>query len=105
MNKNRLILYIVFAAFHLGAFIFTVILDNNTGLLFKMVSWVPWFKWVTFLGLIILVTDVVWALKANKDAAKEKAALTLELNTLKAKLFDIQEAGKTQSPSKSTDRS
>ena len=76
MNKNRIILYIVFAAFHLGAFIFTVVLDNNTSLLFKMVSWVPMFKWITFLGLVILVVDVVWALKANKDATKEKAALT-----------------------------
>ncbi len=105
MNKNRLIFYIVFGAFHLGAFIFTVILDNNTSLLFKMVGWVPMFKWITFLGLVILVIDVVWAFKANKDAAKEKAALTLELNTLKAKLFDLQEAGKTQSLSKTTDRS
>ena len=105
MNKNRLILYIVFGAFHLGAFIFTVVLDNNTSLLFKMVSWVPWFKWITFLGLLILITDVVWAWKANKDAAKEKAALALDLNTLKAKLFDLQEAGKTPSTSKITDRS
>ena len=105
MNKNRIILYIVFAAFHLGAFIFTVVLDNNTSLLFKMVSWVPMFKWITFLGLVILITDVVWALKANKDAVKEKATITLELNTLKAKLFDLQEAGKTPSASKTTDRS
>ena len=63
------------------------------------------FKWITFLGLLILITDVVWAWKANKDAVKEKAALTLELNTLKAKLFDLQEAAKTQSTSKTTDRS
>jgi hypothetical protein len=105
MNKNRIILYIVFAAFHLGAFIFTVVLDNNTGLLFKMVSWVPMFKWITFLGLVIFITDVVWAFKANKDGVKEKATLTVELNTLKAKLFDLQEAGKTPGASKTTDRS
>ncbi len=105
MNKNRLILYIVFSAFHLGAFIFTVILDNDTGLLFKMVSWVPWFKWITFLGLLILIIDVAWAWKANKDAAKEKTALILELNTLKAKLFDLQEDAKKQSVEKTTDRS
>jgi len=105
MNKNRLIFYIVFAAFHLGAFIFTVVLDNDTGLLFKMVSWVPTFKWITFLGLLILIVDVVWAFKANKDAAKEKSALTHELNTLKAKLFDLQEDAKKQSAVKTTDRS
>ena len=105
MNKNRIILYIVFACFHLGAFIFTIVLDNNSGLLFKMVNWISELKWITLLGLVILITDAVWALKANKDAAKEKAALTAELNTLKAKLFDLQEDAKKQSVAKTTDRS
>jgi hypothetical protein len=105
MNKNRLIFYAVFACFHLGAFIFTVVLDNNTGLLFKMVSWVPAFKWITLLGLLMLIVDAAWALKTNKDITKEKTALTLELNTLKAKLFDLQEDAKKQSAAKTTDRS
>ncbi len=105
MNKNRIIFYIVFAAFHLGAFIFTVVLDNNLSLLLKMASWVPWFKWITFLGLAMLITDAVWAWLANRETSKEKAALTLELNTLKAKLFDLQEAAKVAAISKTTDRS
>ena len=105
MNKNRIILYIVFACFHLGAFIFTIVLDNNTGLLFKMVNWISELKWITLFGLVILITDAVWALKANKDATKEKDALIVELNTLKAKLFDLQEDAKKQSVAKTTDRS
>lgn len=94
MSKNRIILYSVFALFHLGAFIFTVVLDNNADLLFRMVSWVPWFKWITFLGLVLLIVDVIWSWIANRDAQNEKAVLTHELNTLKAKLFDLQEAAK-----------
>lgn len=94
MKKSRLIFYLVFALFHLGAFIFTVVLDGNAGLMFEMVSWVPWFKWITFFGLALLVTDVVWSWIANKDAQSEKSALTHELNTLKAKLFDLQEEEK-----------
>jgi hypothetical protein len=95
MKKNRLIFYLVFALFHIGAFIFTVILENNTNLLFNMVKWVPFFKWVTLFGLILLIADVIWAYMINKEAQKEKAALTHELNTLKAKLFDLQEAART----------
>jgi hypothetical protein len=95
MKKNRLIFYLVFALFHIGAFIFTVILENNAGLLFDMVKWVPFFKWVTLLGLILLIADVIWAYVINKESQKEKAALTHELNTLKAKLFDLQEAART----------
>jgi hypothetical protein len=96
MNRNRLIFYSVFGLFHLSAFVFTVMLDNNTGLLFKMVSYVPSFKWLTLFGLLLLVADVVWAFFIHRNSSKEKAALTLELNTLKAKLFDLQEAAKRQ---------
>jgi hypothetical protein len=92
MKKNRWIFFSIFALFHLGAFIFTVVLDNNTNLLFKMVGWVPSFKWVTLLGLILLFIDVIWALSIHKENQKEKAALHHELNTLKAKLFDLQES-------------
>ena len=96
MNKNRLIFYLVFALFHIGAFIFTIILDGNTDLMFQMISWVPWFKWITFLGLTLLCVDVVWSWIINKNAEREKAALTKELHTLKAKLFDLQEVAKAE---------
>lgn len=94
MKKSRIIFYALFAVFHLGAFLFTVILDNNTSLLFSMVQYVPLFKYVTLMGLVLLVVDFVWALRATKDLEKEKSAVNHELNTLKAKLFDLQEASK-----------
>lgn len=96
MNRNRLIFYSVFGVFHLSAFIFTVMLNNDTGLLFKMVSYVPMFKWITLVGLLMLITDAIWSFLVARSAASEKAALTTELNTLKAKLFDLQEAAKRQ---------
>jgi hypothetical protein len=101
MKKNRWIFFSIFALFHLGAFIFTVILDNNTSLLFKMVGWVPSFKWITLIGLILLIIDIVWAMSIHKESQKEKAALNHELNTLKAKLFDLQEAAKPVSAPRS----
>ena len=91
MKKNRLIFYAIFAAYNLGAFIFTLILENNTSMLFSMVQYVPWFKYATLLGLILVTIDVIWSWIINRDSQKEKDALTHELNTLKAKLFDIQE--------------
>lgn len=94
MKKNRLIFYAFFAAFNLGAFIFTLILENNTSMLFKMVQYVPWFKYGALLGLILVIIDVIWSWSINRESNKEKAALTHELNTLKAKLFDIQEEAK-----------
>lgn len=98
MKKNRWIFFIIFAFFHLGAFIFTVVLENNTSLLFKMVGWVPFFKWITLLGLILLIIDIIWSRTIHRENEREKAALNHEHNTLKAKLFDLQEAAKPRNP-------
>jgi cadmium resistance protein CadD (predicted permease) len=94
MHKNRLIFYSLFAAFHLGAFIFTIVLENNSSMLFSMVKYIPWFKYGALLGLILVIVDVIWSWIINRDSNKEKTALTHELNTLKAKLFDLQEAAR-----------
>lgn len=51
-------------------------------------------KYGAFLGLILLVVDVLWDRSSMKESEKQKDALTHELNTLKAKLFDLQEAAK-----------
>jgi len=100
MKKSRLIFYLVFALYHLGAFVFTIVLDGNTGLLFQMVSWVPYFKWITFLGLALLAADVVWSWTISKQLKSENSVLTHELNTLKAKLFDLQEEAKQNQAAK-----
>ena len=103
MNRNRLIFYLVFTAFHLAAFIFTLMLDGDTGLLFKMVNYVPMFKWMTLLGLLLLITDFIWYWKTQRDNARQNAVLLHELNTLKAKLFDLQEAAKKQTTENNPD--
>ncbi|HYC83809.1 MAG TPA: hypothetical protein VEB86_01250 [Chryseosolibacter sp.] len=98
MKKNRWIFFALFALFHFSAFIFTIILDNNTNLLFKMVGWVWSFKWITLIGLLLFIVDVVWAVSVYKEHKREKDALNHEINTLKAKLFDMQEATKLNAP-------
>jgi len=100
MNQKRLIFYTVFAAFHIGAFVFTIILQNSLTLLLRMASLVTYFKYATLFGLLLLIIDVVWSFKINRETLKEKDALTHELNTLKAKLYDLQEAGKDSSAPK-----
>lgn len=93
MNKNRTIFYLVFAIFHVCAFIFTLLIQDFDFIM-KMTKYLSWFKFFTFFGLAMIVADVVWSLIVNRESQKEKAALTHELNTLKAKLFDLQETAK-----------
>jgi len=82
----------IFAFFHIGALIFTIALSNDSTFLMSMFSWVPYFKWVTLLGVLLVVVDFLWSWIVVKESNHEKAALSHEVNTLKAKLFDLQEA-------------
>ena len=103
MKKNRLLFYAIFGAFHLIMTIFAFYVDskrNDFAFLGEMLSWIPWLKWGTVIGLILLITDVVWDAMDTKELRKENSTLHQEMNTLKAKLFDLQEDAKriSQSP-------
>jgi hypothetical protein len=102
MKKNRLIFYVVFGAFHLFLVFFTLYVESNRNdfsFLTQMLKWMPVMKYGAFLGLGLLIADVVWGITASRELRKENAMLTHEVNTLKAKLFDLQEAAKKSSPS------
>jgi ABC-type transport system involved in cytochrome bd biosynthesis fused ATPase/permease subunit len=93
MSRNRIIFYLIFIAFHVFAFIFTLLIQDFE-FLTRIYQHIALFKYITFFGILLIVTDVVWSWIVNRDAKNENAALTHELNTLKAKLFDLQEAQK-----------
>jgi hypothetical protein len=97
MTKNRIIFFSIFAAYHLIGFIFTLMIDKDTSLLFSIVSYISWFKYGTFFGLILLVVDFVWSWKINKESKAKEEAARHENNVLKAKVYDFQEAGKPAS--------
>jgi hypothetical protein len=95
MGKNRVIFYVVFAAFHVVAFIFTLLIQDFDFMM-KIFQHIKLFKFITFFGIVLIAIDFVWSWIVNRDSQKEKAALTHELNTLKAKLFDLQEVAKAE---------
>jgi hypothetical protein len=99
MKKNRVIFYLIFALFHIGALIFTIQLGNSSSFLMSMFSWVPYFKWVTLLGVVLMIIDFVWAIASAKESNRETSVLSQEVNTLKAKMFDLQEQMSKNTPS------
>lgn len=97
MKRNRLIFYAVFAVFHLFLVFFTIYVESNKndfGFLTQMLKYISVMKYGAFLGLILLIVDILWDRSSAKVSEREKDALNHELNTLKAKLFDLQEAAK-----------
>jgi hypothetical protein len=69
---------------------------DNFQVLIQMQKSIWLIKYGSMIGLVLLVIDVVWLMRGEKDHAVEKKNLEHELNTLKAKLFDLQEAAKQQ---------
>jgi len=101
MSRNRVIFYLVFLAFHIGAFIFTLYIQDFN-FLTRIFDHIKSFKFITFFGLMMMVTDIIWTWLGNREARKENAALKHELHTLKAKLFDLQEVSRQQDAAKNT---
>ena len=96
MNRNRVIFYSILGAYQLVTFLFTLMMENDTGFLFQLVGYVKWFKFGTFFGLTLVVIDFIWWWRESKMQVKNAEALRHENNTLKARVYDLQEAAKEQ---------
>lgn len=94
MNRNRYIFYSAFGVYQLLVFVFTVVIDSNTNLLFNMVPYISWFKYGALLGLILFTVDFFWMMGTQRTHAKDKESMRHENNTLKAKVYDLQQPGK-----------
>lgn len=95
MKKPKLIFYLIFGIFHLFTFLSTLYLDTqseNLGFLFKIQKYIPLMKYWALLGLVLIIIDMVMASFSQRTHQKDLEALEKENNTLKAKMFDLQEA-------------
>lgn len=103
MKKNRLVFYAIFSCFHLFLFFFSLYVDsqkNNIQFLLSLQSKIWLLKYGSLFGLVLLTTDLIWDWKVYRIYKKENDKLNHEINTLKAKLFDFQEADRNTSAHK-----
>ncbi|HTJ48164.1 MAG TPA: hypothetical protein VL443_01840 [Cyclobacteriaceae bacterium] len=99
MKKNGYITYGILILFHLVIFIMSFYVDYLTkkqdlGSLFTISKYAFLFKYLTFIGLALIVYNYILSAKSIKDYKSDNETLTKEMTTLKAKLFDLQEAAK-----------
>jgi len=97
MKRNRLIFYSVFGVLHLFIFLFSLYMDSqrdNFQFLIQMQGRIWMLKYCSFFLLILFATNIILHFRDNKRNLKEKAQLNQELDTLKARLFDLQEGKK-----------
>ncbi len=97
MKKNRLIFYSVFGILHLFIFVFSLYMDSqkeNFQFLIQMQGRIWMLKYGSFILLVLFAMNVILHYRDNNRNEREKKDLVKELNTLKAKLYDLQEAAK-----------
>jgi hypothetical protein len=106
MKKNRLVFYAIFSCFHLFLFFFSLYVDsqqNNIQFLLTLQSKIWLLKYGSLFGLSLLTIDLVWDWKVYRAFKKENDQLHNEINNLKAKLFDFQEASRGTTAPKVSD--
>ena len=94
MLRKRLLLYLAFAAYQIISFVFTVMVDGHLDLL-GLLKYIPLFKYISFLGLALFVVDFVWFWMDRQTNRRAQRDLETENTELKAKIYDFQEAAKT----------
>jgi hypothetical protein len=99
MKKNRLIFFSIFAAYHLVVFLFTLYVkgiakQQDFGSLMSLLPKVYIFFYGSLMGLLLFLADFIWSWRITKETTNNEEALRLENNTLKAKIYDLQEGSK-----------
>jgi hypothetical protein len=102
MKKSRLIFFSIFGGYHLIVVILTFYIKHKAGQgdfgsLYSLLSSVALFLYGALLGLVLLIIDFIWSLRDSKQSEGEVEELHLENNTLKAKIYDLQEKDKQAS--------
>jgi hypothetical protein len=73
----------------------SIVAKNDFTTMIKLAQNATWFKYLSFIGLLLLAADFLIHVVTVRQLVKDKEAMQLEMNTLKAKLFYLQEAEKT----------
>ena len=69
--------------------------QENLQFLLQMQGKIWMLKYCSFILLILFAINIILHVRDNKRNTREKDQLTHELNTLKAKLYDLQEVKKS----------
>jgi hypothetical protein len=97
MNQRRRIFFAIFGGYHLVILFFTFYIGSKNidfSVLAKLYSKISLLKYGAVLGVVLFLADFVWTWIETKNAEKAQEAMRLENNTLKAKVYDFQQAAK-----------
>ncbi len=99
MNKRRRIFFAIFGAYHLIILFFVIYIDSNKedfGILSQLYSKISLMKYGAVLGMLLFAIDLIWWWLEGRTVKQEQETLRHENNTLKAKVYDLQQTTKAE---------
>ncbi|MCU0419613.1 MAG: hypothetical protein MUC38_08135 [Cyclobacteriaceae bacterium] len=99
MNQRRIIFLCLFGAYHLSVILFILYVESlkaNDKLvdLYDLSEKTALFKWGAIMGFGLFLVEAGWTWLDTRRARKGHESLRLENNTLKATVYDLQQAEK-----------
>ena len=100
MLRKRIILYLALATYQILSFVFTVMVDGRLDLL-GLLKYIPYFKYVAFIGVMLVVVDIIWFWREHSDNTFNRNRLEDQNTFLKGKLDRQEENKKKETDQKS----
>ncbi|MCU0368611.1 MAG: hypothetical protein MUF39_07250 [Cyclobacteriaceae bacterium] len=97
MNKRRRIFFIIFGVYHvivLALISYIQLQKNDLNILLGLYSKISLMWFGSLLGVILFLIDFIWSWIETKSAEKNQGIMRHENNTLKAKIYDMQQTAK-----------
>ena len=94
MNQRRRIFFIIFGIYHLVTLFFVLFIEaqkEDLSLLYGLYSKIWMMRYGAMLGVLLFAIDFIWNWIETRNAGREKDVMRLENNTLKAKVYDLQQ--------------
>lgn len=95
MKRAKSIFYFIYFLFHIGLLLASIYVNYKSEdfeFLLKLREKMEVMIYVSIVGLLLFGVDVILVTMAMRNHRKEKEKLEHEVNSLKAKMFDLQDA-------------
>jgi uncharacterized protein (UPF0333 family) len=95
MKKPKSIFFLVYLLFHITLLVVSIYVNYRSEdfeFLLYLRGKMSLMVYVSALGLVLFFINLIFSGLDARTSSKEKAALEQEVNALKAKMFDLQEA-------------
>lgn len=101
MKKGKTIFLIVYLVFHLVLLVAAIVVNQRAEdfkFLFSVRDNMGAAVWFAVVGLILFILNAMMVSISTRNHEKTEEKLRQEINTLKSKLYDLQDTRPTQTP-------